>query len=171
VSRLTCRSNGTPRGEAERPHGDGDEHRLAVSGGAATAECLTLDLQSGTFGPGFSSEFNILEIEMALSLGSAADRVVVIGTEGNDTLAAGASGLSLNSDGDVDVTSATLPAQMELQARGGINFLTGRGGFGAGLAFPGGLVMVAGPNGDDLNGANGNDVIFGARRADQTHFR
>lgn len=50
---------------------------------------------------------------MAHSLGSAADRVVVIGSEGNDTLAAG--GLSLNSDGDVDVTFATIPAQMELQ--------------------------------------------------------
>lgn len=139
---------------------------IAVSGGAATAERLTLDMQSGAFGPGFTAEFNIPEIEMALSLGSAADRVVVIGTEGNDTLAAGAGGLSLNSDGDVDVTFATLPAQMELQARGGINFLTGRGGFGAGLAFPGGLAMLGGPIGDELNGANGNDVITGGAGID-----
>jgi hypothetical protein len=70
-----------------------------------------------------------------------------------------------------DVTFATLPARTELQARGGINVLTGRGGFRAGLAFPGGLVMIAGPNGDELDTANGNDVIVGARRADQTHFR
>jgi len=134
---------------------------IAIAGAAATVERLTIDLQPGPIGPGFTSEFNLPEIEMALSLGGTNDRLVVIGSEGNDTLTAGASGVSLNSDGDLDVTFTTLPSNMEFQARGGTNFLTGRGGFGAGLAFPGGLTMIAGNLGDELNGANGNDVITG----------
>ena len=34
-----------------------------------------------------------------------------------------------------------------------------------------GIVAKVTSTGDELNGANGNDVIVGARRADQTHSR
>jgi Ca2+-binding RTX toxin-like protein len=76
---------------------------------------------------------------------------------------AGLNGVSLNSDGDVDVTFSLLPGSIELVSGGGggVNFLTGRGGLGAGFAYAGILTLVGGDLGDELNGGNGNDVIGG----------
>jgi len=139
---------------------------VAVSGGAGTMEKLTLDLSSSPLGPGATAESNIPEIELALSLGDAADRLLVLGGAGNDTIAMGANGLGLNADGDVDVTFAPLPAQMEIRGQGGVNFLTGRGGNGAGLAYAGSLTLVAGDLGDELNGGNGDDTLVGGAGVD-----
>ena len=134
---------------------------VEILGVTGTAEHLTLDQSAGLLAPGATGESNSPEIEVVASLGDAADELVVIGTSGNDTFAAGLSGVSLNSDGDVDVTFDTLPGQIEFQGHGGVNFLTGRGGFGAGLAYAGILTLVGGDLGDELNGGNGNDVIVG----------
>jgi Ca2+-binding RTX toxin-like protein len=134
---------------------------ITVLGAAGTAETLTVDLSTGVLGPGATGEGNTPEIELAVNTGGVGDRLVVVGTAGNDTFAAGLNGVSLNSDGDVDVTFAALPGGIELQARGGVNFLTGRGGFGAGLAYAGILTLIGGDLGDELNGGNGNDVIIG----------
>jgi Ca2+-binding RTX toxin-like protein len=139
---------------------------IQVSGSVGTTERLTIDLGGGAIGPGFTSEFNISEIEIGLNLGEAADQVAVLGGSANDTLAAGLNGLSLNSDGDVDVTFAVLPAALELRGGGGVNFLSGRGGFGAGLAYAGVLTLVAGDGGDELGGGNGGDVLTGGAGAD-----
>jgi Ca2+-binding RTX toxin-like protein len=84
-----------------------------------------------------------------------------LGTDGNDAFAAGLNGVSVNSDGDVDVTFAPLPGRIEFQGRGGVNFLTGRGGAGAGLAYAGVVTLVGGDLGDELTGGNGNDFILG----------
>jgi trimeric autotransporter adhesin len=134
---------------------------ITVTGAAGTDETLTVDQSAGVLGPGASGESNIPEIELAINLGGAGDETVFIGTDGDDTFAAGLNGVSLNSDGDVDVTFAPLPGKIEFQARGGVNFLTGRGGFGAGLAYAGALTLIGGDLGDELNGGNGNDVIQG----------
>jgi Ca2+-binding RTX toxin-like protein len=134
---------------------------VSISGSSGTLETLRFDESGGFLGPGEATETNAPEIEMTVALGDSGDEIVVIGTPGNDSIAAGANGLSLNADGDVDVTFAQLPAHIEIQARGGVNFLTGRGGLGAGLAFPGSLTLVGGDLGDELNGGNGNDVITG----------
>jgi Ca2+-binding RTX toxin-like protein len=134
---------------------------ITVTGAAGTDETLTVDQSADVLGPGASGESNIPEIELAINLGGAGDEAVFIGTDGNDTLAAGLNGVSLNGDGAVDVTFATLPGRIEFQARGGVNFLTGRGGFGAGLAYAGALTLIGGDLGDELNGGNGNDVIQG----------
>jgi Ca2+-binding RTX toxin-like protein len=135
---------------------------IAVSGPAGSTERLVVDQSGGLFAPGATTETTgSAEIEMALDLGDAADQVVVIGGAGNDTLAAGANGLSMNADGDLDVTFATFPGTIELRGGGGVNFLSGRGGFGAGLAYPGRLVLVAGDLGDEINGAGLGDVIVG----------
>jgi Ca2+-binding RTX toxin-like protein len=101
-----------------------------------------------------------------VALGSGADQVVVVGTSGNDTIAAGLNGVSLNADGDVDVTFSVLPAALEIQGLDGVNFLTGRGGFGAGLAYAGSLTLRAGNLGDELNGGNGNDLLVGGNGND-----
>ena len=140
---------------------------VTVSGAAGTVERLTLDESSGVLGPGATGETNTPEIELAVALGGdAADEFVVVGTDANETMAAGLNGVSLNADGDVDVTFASLPGRIELQGRGGVNFLTGRGGNGAGLAYAGILTLIGGDLGDELNGGNGNDVIVGGAGAD-----
>jgi Ca2+-binding RTX toxin-like protein len=81
-------------------------------------------------------------------------------------MATGLNGVSLNGDGDVDVTFDVLPGRIELRGEGGSNFLTGRGGNGAGLAYAGVLTLVGGPLADELNGGGGNDVIHGGGGTD-----
>ena len=49
---------------------------------------------------------------------------------------------------------------------GGVNFLTGRGGWGAGLAYAGNVTLVGGDLGDELNGGNGHDELTGGGGAD-----
>ena len=134
---------------------------ISIAGAANATERLVVDQSAGVLGPGATAEGNTPEIELAIALGDTADEVVFVGTDANDTMAAGLNGVSLNGDGDVDVTFASLPGRIELQGRGGVNFLTGRGGFGAGLAYAGVLALVGGDLGDELNGGNGNDVIVG----------
>jgi Ca2+-binding RTX toxin-like protein len=134
---------------------------IQVSGAAGSVETLTIDESEGFLGPGFSAEGNISEIEVAAALGDAGDELVLIGTAGNDAIAMGQNGLSLNSDGDVDVTFAPLPGHVEIRGLGGVNQLTGRGGWGAGLAYAGAVTLVAGDLGDELNGGNGNDTLTG----------
>jgi Ca2+-binding RTX toxin-like protein len=101
-------------------------------------------------------------------MGDAADRFTVVGRSTGDRMAAGLSGFSFNSDGDLDVTFTPLPSTMTIVGGAGVNFLTGRGGWGAGLAYPGNLTITGGNSGDELNGGNdsitggsGNDVING----------
>jgi Ca2+-binding RTX toxin-like protein len=139
---------------------------IQVIGSPGVVEDLTLDLSDSLLGPGFTSESNLPEIETSVALGDTADGFVVIGTAGDDTLTAGALGVSLNADGDLDVTFAPMPSRIELRAEGGVNFLTGRGGFGAGLAYTGILTLLGGDLGDELNGGNGNDVIVGGAGGD-----
>jgi Ca2+-binding RTX toxin-like protein len=130
---------------------------IAITGGAGTLESLTLDESGGAFGPGAATETNFPEIEMTVGLGDAGDELLVIGTSGNDNMAMGASGFSFNSDGDVDITFSPLPGHVEVRG----NFLTGRGGWGAGLAYAGNVTLVGGDLGDELNGGNGNDELVG----------
>jgi Ca2+-binding RTX toxin-like protein len=134
---------------------------VEILGVTGTAERLTLDQSAGLLAPGATGESNTPEIELSLKLGDAADELIVVGTAANDTFAAGASGVSLNSDGDVDVTFDVLAGQVDFLGGGGVNFLTGRGGFGAGLAYTGILTLIGGDLGDELNGGNGSDVIVG----------
>ena len=139
---------------------------ISIAGTPGTTETLTIDGSSAFLGPGFSSESNFPEIETAVALGDAADALIVVGTGDNDSIAMGANGLSLNSDGDVDVTFSPLPAAVEIRGGGGVNALTGRGGWGAGLAYAGDITLIGGDAGDELNGGNGNDVLTGGAGAD-----
>lgn len=139
---------------------------IAISGAAGTTESLTIDQTEGFLGPGFTSESNFPEIETSVALGDIDDEVDVVGTAGNDAIAMGANGLSLNSDGDLDVTFSPLPARIEIRGGGGVNFLTGRGGWGAGLAYAGVVTLLAGDLGDELNGGNGNDLLVGGAGPD-----
>ncbi|HXV33363.1 MAG TPA: calcium-binding protein, partial [Gaiellaceae bacterium] len=143
---------------------------ITVSGPSGSVEQLMIDLSGGPLAPGASDEGpnSISEIEIAVDLGEAADQVVVVGSPGDDTIAAGTKGLGLNDDRDVDVTFTVLPATFELFGGGGNDFLSARGGAGAGPLFAG-PVTIHGEDGDDaimgsdlaelLTGGAGNDTI------------
>ena len=79
----------------------------------------------------------------------------------DETLAAGATGMAFNADGDGDLTYATSPAYAELQGGGGRNVLTAQGGFGTGAAFAGKTTIIAGALGDEVHGGNGDDLLVG----------
>ena len=134
---------------------------ITVNGTVGSVEKLTVDMAEGFIGPGFTSESNLPEIEFAVNMGDTADRFAVIGTSSGDRMAGGASGFSFNSDGDLDVTFTPLPSHMAITGGAGVNFLTARGGWGAGLSYAGSTVITGGSSGDELNGGNGSDTITG----------
>ena len=149
---------------------------ISIAGNAGTMEELTLDQRGGFFGPGATAESNIPEIEIATSLGDAGDRVVVYGTEGPDTMAAGQNGFATSTDGDVDVTFAPGAFQLEVHLLGGDDYFNGRGQGGAGLHFLGPIVVTGGPGNesllrgssepDSIEGGPGNDELRGEDAAD-----
>jgi Ca2+-binding RTX toxin-like protein len=141
---------------------------VVVTGSVGTSEGFTVDQSEGFIGPGFSPEANLPEIEFEVNLGDAADTFTVIGTPQDDFMAAGLAGFSFNLDGDLDVVFSPLPSTMTMIDHGGVNFLTARGGWGAGLAYPtwASATIIGSDNGDELNGGNGPDTIIGGAGAD-----
>ncbi len=134
---------------------------IQVTGNAGTTERFILDQSEGFLGPGFSSELNIPEIELATNLGDASDRIVVYGTQGNDVIAAGQNGMAIDSDGDLDVTFNPGVFPLEIHALGGNDFINGRGQGGAGLHFLGPLTITGGDGNDELVGSSDPDLIHG----------
>jgi len=132
---------------------------ITVTGPSGSVERLTIDLSGGPLAPGASDEGpnGSSEIEIAVNLGEAADQVVVVGSPGDDTIAAGTKGLGLNDDRDVDVTFTVLPTTFELFGGGGDDSLSARGGAGAGPLFAGPVI---------IHGEDGNDTIAGSDLAE-----
>jgi len=142
---------------------------VSVAGSSGSNETLTLDMSEAFFGPGFSSEFNIPEIELATALGDLTDTLVVIGSSANDLIAAGQNGMALDSDGDLDVTLSPGQHKIEVHGLGGDDLLNMRGQGGAGLAYLGPVVvygevgndeLIASHQSDFVYGGDGNDIIF-----------
>ena len=134
---------------------------IAVNGPTGSLEQIVLDGSGGAFAPGYSTESNTPEIEISLNLGDAADRLVIFGTSGNDTITVGVGGIGLNADSDADVTSSVLPARIDVYGLGGTNTLSGRGGSGTGATYAGQLYLYAGDSGDTLRDGSGADVLTG----------
>jgi Ca2+-binding RTX toxin-like protein len=142
---------------------------VSVSGSSGSNETLTLDMSEAFFGPGFSSEFNIPEIELATALGDLTDTLVIIGSNADDLIAAGQNGVAIDSDGDLDITLSPGQHVIEVHGLGGDDYLNMRGQGGAGLAYLG-PVKVYGEQGNDeliashksdfVYGGEGNDTIF-----------
>ncbi len=142
---------------------------IAISGATGSAERIVLDQSGGVFGPGFTGESNIAEIEISLDLGDLSDSAVVIGTAGADLLAPGQNGLApgqnsiaMNTDGDLDVTVSPATMPLEFYGMGGNDSINGRGQNGSGLHYLGPL-HIDGGEGDDvlLRGSSDPDVVLG----------
>jgi len=147
----------TPCGAATTTNTDS----ISIAGNVGTTERLTLDQRTGLLAPGATPEFNLPEIEIATTLGDATDTIVLYLTEGDDVVAQGQNGLSMNSDGDLDVTVSPGAFPMEIYALGGNDIVNARGSGGAGLAFLGPVVIEGGEGDDLLRGSWGADVITG----------
>jgi Ca2+-binding RTX toxin-like protein len=148
---------------------------VSVSGSTGSNETLTLDMSEAFFGPGFSTEFNIPEIELATALGDLTDTLVIIGSSADDLIAAGQNGVAIDSDGDVDVTLSPGQHKIEVHGLGGNDFLNMRGQGGAGLAYLGPVAvygeagndeLVASHSADSVYGGDGNDTIFSHQQND-----
>jgi Ca2+-binding RTX toxin-like protein len=149
---------------------------ITIAGASGTTETLVLDHRGGFFGPGAAAESNLAEIEIATTLGDAADRVVVYGTEGPDYFAAGQNGFATSADGDVDITFAPAAFRLDVHLLGGDDYFNGRGESGAGLHFLGPIVLTGGPGSesllrgssepDSIAGGPGNDVLRGQEAND-----
>ena len=126
--RLTFGATPAPCGAATTTNTD----TISIAGTVGTNEILTLDERGGMFGPGFTPESNIPEIEIATTLGDATDQVIVYATEGNDFVAPGQNGLALTNDGDTDVTFSPGIFPMTIYGLGGDDYINGRGQYGAG---------------------------------------
>lgn len=139
---------------------------ITVTGAGGSSETVTIDQSAGAFAPGAAAETGTAEIEIAVNLGDASDAVSVVGTPGDDAIAAGTNGVALNADGDVDVTFTPRPAVLEIRGDGGRNTITGQGTQGAGARFLGKLLLYAGNEGDALTGGDGGDELYGGDGAD-----
>jgi Ca2+-binding RTX toxin-like protein len=147
---------------------------ITVVGAAGTTESITIDQTGGAFAPGATAETGtgaVSEIELAVNLGDATDGVKITGTSGDDTISAGANGVALNGDTDVDLTFGAVPLTLELTGEGGVNTLSARGGNGSGGLFTGRVVLRAGDGGDTLRGGLGDDDLFGGEGADTLEGR
>jgi Ca2+-binding RTX toxin-like protein len=147
----------TPCGAATTTNTDS----ISIAGNVGTTERLTLDQRTGLLAPGATPEFNLPEIEIATTLGDATDTIVLYLTEGDDVVAQGQNGLSMNSDGDLDVTVSPGAFPMEIYGLGGNDIVNARGSGGAGLAFLGPVVIDGGEGDDLLRGSWGADVVIG----------
>jgi Ca2+-binding RTX toxin-like protein len=134
---------------------------ITITGAAGSSETVTIDQSGGAFAPGATAETGSPEIELSVNLGDVMDRVVIVGTPGNDAVALGTSGAAVNVDGDVDITFSPLPATLEVWAGAGSNTITGQGTQGAGGRFLGRLLLHAGDEGDTLTGGDGGDELYG----------
>ena len=149
---------------------------VVIAGAAGSTETLILDQRGGFFGPGAAAESNLPEIEIATSLGDAADKVVVYGTEGADYTAAGQNGFATSGDGDVDITFSPAALRLEVHLLGGVDYFNGRGESGAGLHFLGPITVTGGEGSDTLlrgsseidsiDGGPGNDILRGDESGD-----
>jgi len=140
---------------------------IDVFGAAGTVERLIIDESTGTFTPGLGAEADLVsEVEMAVQLFDAADRVLVKGTATDDVVKLGESGLRLFADNDADVIFGTRPL-IELDGLGGNDEINARGTGGAGAVFLGPVTMAGGEGNDVLRGGDADDVLNGGLGDDQ----
>jgi Ca2+-binding RTX toxin-like protein len=145
---------------------------IKVNGTVGTVERLTVDQSTGAFVGGAAEGTGVAEVEIVVALGDASDLVAVTGTPGDDTLAVGVKGVAVNSDSDVDVEISPLPAWVGISGDGGVDYLSGRGGFGAGSVFTGTLeAVLEGASGGTILGGAGNDALVGSGGADHIEGR
>jgi Ca2+-binding RTX toxin-like protein len=142
---------------------------VRVVGGPGT-QSVTVDLATGFFGPGRTPEGNTTpEAELEIALGEGEDRLTIAGSERQDRIALGASGINLNAgealpDADVTVDAVELFA---VRAGGDADTVTAEGGLGVAEAFEASVEVDGGLGGDSLTGGVGADRLLGSGGRDE----
>lgn len=134
---------------------------ITVIGTVGDVDTLLIDRSEQVFIGGTPEADSTSEIEITLSLGDTTDAVAVTGAPGPDVISVGLKGISLGTDADLDVAISPLPERIAISGGGGVNTLTGRGGYGTGGVYTGILEALAGPLGDTIIGGDGADVLVG----------
>ena len=144
---------------------------------------VTIDQSAGSLGPGATPEADgTSEIEFSLNLPGRVSEVLVGGTEGSEaatmgTLPSGGAGVNTNAqasdDPEIEVAGARVIA---VDAKGGNDLVTALGGagftgplhgvIGSAQGGTGNDLLIAGPDGSDLDGDEGSDRLLGSPHKD-----
>lgn len=150
--------------------------RVRLQGGDGMADAFQVDLGGGNFAPGYGSDTGSPEIEFFAHPGTGVDELLVWGGAGGDHLTAGAGGVALNGDSDVDLTVVTGSFDdMNFYSQGGDDRLSGMGGFGTGspaASLSGAGIDLIGGAGNDrlLPGPHGGEIISGDSGIDTVDY-
>jgi Ca2+-binding RTX toxin-like protein len=165
----------TGPGISDSTCGGADMHNIQIVtvDGAGGDETLTLDLSGGQFEPGAGagagSAPSASEIEFIVDLlDGGADAFVLQGSDGVDVIRLGGTGVNVNNDNDADVGLSNVEL-VTVNGGKGNDVLSGAGGEGTGVPFPGPLtvngdsdrdILTGGDAADVENGGAGNDLFF-----------
>ena len=136
--------------------------RIVVEGATDTRETLVIDLRGGRLAPGATLDGSgSSEIEVQVRLRDVVDAIQVIGPNSGAFLVAGSRGISLNADGDVDVSVVPDPIMVSLVGGRGRDRLNAGGRYGAGSSLAGSAELRGGGSADVLRGGKGRDRMLG----------
>jgi Ca2+-binding RTX toxin-like protein len=127
--------------------------------GQAGNEALIVDRAPGSFGA--------VNIQANLSFGGD-DRLVLLGTAGNDTFVIGTTGFNVDGDADADDLTLSNVEEVEVQGFHGDDVLSGAGSSVAGAPFGGPLMLVGGLGNDRVTGGNGDDRLLSGGDGDDS---
>jgi Ca2+-binding RTX toxin-like protein len=102
-----------------------------------------------------------------LALGAGADALVIAGQGTADSIEFGADGISLDADGTPDVTGIGTVESFTVDAGGGDDTVSGKGGGGLGGEFPTAITIHGEAGNDELTGGGGNDTVDGGAGKDR----
>lgn len=126
---------------------------------------FTIDLTGGAFTPGATSEGGkSSEVEF-----DVAGALVIQGNGRADVLTAGALGVNLNNDADVDVTGDW--GSLTIDGGGGNDTLSADGSAVTGSAYGNPVVLTGGAGDDVLTGGSAGDTLQGGSGADSLSGR
>ena len=153
---------------------------VRVVGTMAGSESLAIDMYNGRFAPGAADEGDTLdEIEITVDLKGTTreftrESLTISGRSVRDTMTLGTRGISLNRDGDVDVTftgDMSYAGKLDVTLAGwhGSDRISAQGGYGSGSAVSGYYRLTIYGNtasdtysdsSNELRGGNGPDFII-----------
>jgi len=123
--------------------------------------------ESVTIDQGGSAPFphqNSTSIDLAL--GAGADALVIAGQITADSIGFGADGISLDAGGTPDVTGIATVESFTVDAGGGDDSVSGKGGGGLGGEFSPAITIHGEAGNDALTGGGGNDTSSGGTGGD-----
>lgn len=134
-----------------------------VISGSSGRDSLTIDSEQHAFAPGATPETaGESEIEFGGSLGDGWDRLIWIGTSGNDHVAARTRGINGNGDGDADVAVEEIES-LTLDGRAGADILIAWAERVSGGRLK---TLIGGEGPDDLRASGGKQTLYGGPHRD-----